>query len=116
MKKVYSLLAAFLLVSSFAFAQVTQQWASIYDSPINNSDVAYAMVADGSGNTYVTGASFTGANYDIVTIKYNSLGAQQWLVSYNGPTNASDVPSAITIDASGNIYIAGTSNTGGTSD
>ena len=42
--------------------------------------------------------------------------SQQWVNSYNSPTNGSDEPRAIVSDNSGNIYIAGVSPTSTTGD
>jgi len=93
-----------------------QQWLARYDGPGTGSsdfDLGYAIAADNAGNVYVTGQSY-GSNNDIVTIKYNSLGTQQWATTYNGPANSDDAGSAIAIDSSGNIYVTGTSNGSGT--
>ena len=49
-------------------------WRAIYDSS-NNADLPYSIAADDQRNIYVTGASVSGSGYDIVTIKYNTLGA-----------------------------------------
>jgi uncharacterized delta-60 repeat protein len=50
---------------------------------------------------------------DYVTIKYNSNGDTLWTQRYNGTGNASDVPFAIAIDNSGNIYVTGYSTGSG---
>jgi len=48
-----------------------QLWVKTYNDPGNSDDYACAMVVDGSGNVYVTGASYdSGATYDYATIKY----------------------------------------------
>jgi hypothetical protein len=45
----------------------------------------------------------------MLTIKYNSSGAQQWVRVYNSPGNYLDYARSMAIDASGNIYITGVS-------
>jgi hypothetical protein len=46
---------------------------------------------------------------DYITLKYNSIGVQQWLIRYNGPDGYSDMASDILADPDGNIYVTGTS-------
>jgi hypothetical protein len=77
------------------------------------ADWARAIAVDGDGNVYVTGESWSGSSgrADYVTIKYDFLGGERWVQRYNGPQNGDDVPSAIAVDGSGNVYVTG--GTGG---
>jgi hypothetical protein len=59
------------------------------------------------GLTPLTGSPGTNSGNDIVTIKYDKNGNQLWLQRYNGPGNGDDEPSAIAVDASGNVYVTG---------
>lgn len=46
---------------------------------------------DGSGNVYIVGSTINGSgNNDIMVVKYNSSGVQQWLRQYNGGANLED--------------------------
>lgn len=97
-----------------------QKWAARYNGPVNGDDTAQGLAVDGSGNVYVTGRSAgsgTGCYpvcEDYATIKYNASGVQQWVAQYNGPGNSEDFASAMAIDASGNVYVTGTSTGSGT--
>ena len=89
-----------------------QQWVARYDGPVagNFFDQGQAITVDKYGNVYVTGNS-AGSNLedaaDYATVKYNANGVQQWAARYNGPGNSTDVPLAIAVDASQNVYITG---------
>ncbi|MBE2226885.1 MAG: SBBP repeat-containing protein [Ignavibacteria bacterium] len=87
-----------------------QQWLQTYNGPGNGDEDAYSLVLDAMGNIYITGYSAgSGTSLDCATVKYNSQGVQQWQQRYNGPGNGYDEARKITIDTSGNVYIAGTS-------
>ena len=84
------------------------QWLQIYNGTGNNVDRGSAIAIDQEGNVYVTGFSTgAGSRYDYATIKYDSLGIMKWVQRFNGPTSMDDMPAAIAIDNSGNIYITG---------
>ncbi len=82
-------------------------WTNRYHGPATD-DEATAVTVDGSGNVYVTGAS-SGTSSDYVTIKYSSAGVPLWTNRYNGPGNYMDRPVAIALDASGNVFVTGSS-------
>jgi hypothetical protein len=86
------------------------QWTKQYDGAGNGADMATGIHIDGSGNVYVTGTTYVnGTNYnDILTIKYNSSGTQQWLSTYNGSGSSYDAGGAIIVNAAGNtVFICG---------
>jgi uncharacterized delta-60 repeat protein len=94
-----------------------QQWASRYSGPGNDLDFGNSIAVDASGNVYVTGASFgSGTGFDYATVKYDSAGQQQWVARYNGPGNADDEAYGIAVDASGNVYVTGSSAGSGTAN
>jgi uncharacterized delta-60 repeat protein len=90
-----------------------QQWVCRYNGPGNGVDYAYSLAVEDPNNVYVTGLSTgSGTDYDFVTIKYNSLGVQQWEARYNGPGNNIDGANSIAVDGSGNVYVTGVSRSG----
>lgn len=95
-------------------ASGVQQWANRFDGAGGAIDAAYAIFVDiVTGDSYVTGYTFqsTAQSYNYITIKYNTAGAQQWATTYNGPDSKHDEARAITVDASGNVYVTGYSQT-----
>ena len=68
------------------------------------------MAVDASGSVYVTGYSAgSGSSWDYATIMYSSAGVPLWTNRYNGPGNGSDKARALAVDASGNVYVTGSS-------
>jgi uncharacterized delta-60 repeat protein len=109
--KTFNLILTILFINcSISFAQVSQQWAARY-SYTSGTDKATSLAVDASGNVYVTGSSSSGGygTEDYTTIKYNSAGTVLWTKRYNGPAGGSDIANAIAVDASGNVYVTGSS-------
>jgi uncharacterized delta-60 repeat protein len=87
-----------------------QQWVSRYDGPAHGVDYASAIAIDGSSNVHVTGYSGgSGTDSDYATIRYDAAGHEQWVARYDGPISSADQATAITLDASGNVYVTGNS-------
>lgn len=86
-------------------------WVRTYNGTADSSDMVRDIEVDASGNVYVTGSSrTTGALSDIITIKYNALGTEQWTARYNNPdTSASDGGYGLEVDSLGNVYVVGQS-------
>jgi len=95
-----------------AIGSVSEKWNETYNGSGNRSDKGLAMVTDDNGNSYVTGKSYNGHNYDYATIKYNSAGVERWTATFNGPANGNDEAIAVTVDAAGNVYVTGKSYNG----
>lgn len=96
----------------------TVQWIQRYNGTGNFADVAYELILDDSGNVYVGGYSHgTGSQNDIVIVRYNSVGAQQWVQRYNGNANSFDIFGSMEMDGAGNLYVVGSSiHTGAATD
>ena len=84
------------------------QWQVNYNGASSLDDVASGIEIDGSGNVYVTGYTTSSTQLkNMMTVKYNSSGVQQWNVTYNDALNGDDEANAIVLDASNNVYITG---------
>ncbi len=100
----YQLIVLIFLFSVFTNienlnSQISQQWVSRYNGPANLREEAFSIAVDDSGNVYVSGNSYnTVTLYDLIVIKYNSSGVEQWVRSYNGPGNSQDGATAMAID------------------
>lgn len=86
-------------------------WQQTCTSSPTTDDYGADLVIDGSGNIYVAAAHYNGSNYDYLVAKYTASGILVWQQLYDGPANGDDVPTAITLDASGNVYVTGSATT-----
>jgi hypothetical protein len=87
-------------------------WTREYTSPLDPSDRATDLIADASGNVYVTGYGYQqlaedDRATDFVTIKYDTNGNPAWIKRFDGVANLEDRSLAIAIDQSGCAYITG---------
>lgn len=91
-------------------------WVNRSDQMEIGSGSATALALDGSGNVLVTGYAGGSFSPDFVTIKYSTSGSALWFNRYNGPGSGADMPNAIGVDQSGNVFVAGSSRGSGTRD
>lgn len=85
-----------------------QLWLQSYNGTANDNDQGFKLVIDDSANVYVTGYSRgLTSNNDITTIKYNTLGAQQWVATYGGTFGGHDQGASVAVDANGNVFVTG---------
>lgn len=95
-----------------AQAQINIQWEARLNGAGNFIDKANDLILDAAGNTYVTGTSYNGTSYDIVTVKYNSSGVELWRNSYGG--TGIDEGHAIVLNTLGQVVITGSRFISGT--
>jgi hypothetical protein len=90
-------------------------WVSRFNGAGNDFDNARSITVDNSGNVYVTGTStsgfISGDPFDIplldyATIKYNAVGAQQW-VAIHDEAGGDDFAVSVMLDNQGNVYVTG---------
>jgi len=98
---------------------VETQWVTRYSGVGSYVDEAKGIHIDNEGNIIITGSSrgepgeTEAGHYDIVTIKYNDQGVEQWIQRWdNQQYSLDDFASSMVIDSLGNIYIVGKSLVG----
>jgi uncharacterized delta-60 repeat protein len=97
-------------------ASGTPLWTNRYSATVGSDDEPTSIAAHPTGNVAVTGFSNGGStSYDYVTICYSADGVPLWTNKYNGPGNGDDRPSAVAIDANGNVFVTGSSLGSGSS-
>lgn len=69
-----------------------------------------SIALDPSGNIYICGRHDVGGNFDILLAKYNSSGVVQWQQRYGIGSGNEDRGEGIAVDASGNVYVTGYTN------
>lgn len=84
-----------------------QQWAAVFNGQGNDADYALDVAADNAANIYVAGKSRINGDYDMLLIKYNSAGVQQWAVTWDSPSGMTDEGYSVTVDNNQNAYITG---------
>ncbi|MBI3194103.1 MAG: DUF1573 domain-containing protein [Ignavibacteriae bacterium] len=89
-----------------------RQWVARYDcTPSSGGNSGgIAIATDTLGYVYVTGTG-VGKRYDdnLITIKYNTNGIQQWVGVYPGLGSSDNIPSGLGLAKNGDVYIAATS-------
>jgi subtilisin family serine protease len=83
-------------------------WQVEYNNPDNHEDYGIAVCEDNSGNFYIAGTSFrtSSSSLDLVVLKFNSSGVNQWAYFFNGSANGDDIPAGIVSDGT-DIYVTG---------
>jgi hypothetical protein len=88
-----------------------------YNGPANGNDIPTALAVDREGCIYVTGQSENSlANYDYVTIKYNSGGDEMWAARRDCSFDdymTNDIATGVAVDGQGNVFVTGISEVSG---
>jgi Transmembrane protein 131-like N-terminal len=82
----------------------------LWQQTLSQNTANTAIALDGSGNAYVAGYSHSSTTTDAVNayvVKYSASGTQEFNTPYQGSSTAGNVPLAISVDSSGNSYVAG---------
>ncbi|MDB5281925.1 MAG: peptidase and in kexin sedolisin, partial [Bacteroidota bacterium] len=98
-----------MVVLSYNSSDGSLAWArTIPASNPNREAKAIDIVSDGDGNTYVTGRTFNGNNFDIATSSFDQSGNMRWMKTYARANGTDDEPTTIANDGN-NVFVAGVS-------
>ena len=105
----------------YSGAAGAEVWAKTFTSGGDNDDIPTAIVADESGDIFVTGHTFKAStgDRDFQTIKYKEEdGIQLWQFGFDGAAHKDERPVGIVLSPSGEPIVAGWSDkwTAGASD
>jgi len=93
----------------------SELWVVRYEGIGNGLNFPVELALDAKGYIYVTGYSGgSNGSPDYATVKYDANGNELWVDRYNGTGNRSDTPVALTVGASDNAYVTGSSDGLGT--
>ncbi len=82
-------------------------WKKVYSSRSSDADEIFDFQLDEKENIYFCGTtSRLGGYFDTILAKYDRDGNMLWNQYYNGTADSNDYANALTIDSSGNVYIA----------
>lgn len=90
----------------------SEAWRRRYDGPGRQFDEARVLAVDAQGNCVVAGYSWGGSSgYDIVIARYGPGGDTLWTRRESGPggLDNGDEPTALRLDAAGDIFVTGRS-------
>jgi len=86
-------------------------WVNRYNGPGSDIDQGISIALDKLYNVYVTGSSTAAGSLDYATIKYDTIGDEQWVERYSngGASGSSEEVSSLYVDTLYNVYITGMS-------
>ena len=89
-------------------ASGNQVWSQIYSEAGITDTYGDDIQVDTAGNVYVSGYRWGPfIDSDILLIKYDQSGVQQWVAEYAGAGLNNDFPNDIELDSQGNIIVGG---------
>ncbi len=97
-----------LVCNTNAQTVIVPDWRQNIKISLNSINKSNSLRIDKDGNCYVLGTTwFADSTKDIVLIKFNPKGEQEWQRIYDNPSHGDDIPTNMCIDNLGNIWVCG---------
>jgi hypothetical protein len=91
---------------------VVADWKQNIKNSLNSINKSSTLKIDKQGNCYVLGTTwFPDSAKDIILIKINAEGDEEWRRTYDNPGHGDDIPTNMCLDPSGNIWVCGIAKT-----
>jgi hypothetical protein len=104
------LLISFIHKEMKADEPVTKAWSRDINFSLNSINKAVALLVDNQENCYVLGNTwFSDSSKNIILEKIDPMGNQLWIRSYDSNLHGDDIPTSMSLDPNGNIWITGIS-------
>lgn len=92
-------------------------WTAYFPADSIRQHMFVSMEVDGFGNVYLAASTddeFLGDYWvrDIITVKFDGDGEEEWSRTFGGPSPSDDNPTALRIDRNGNVIVTGSTNSG----
>ncbi len=86
-----------------------KQWRAEFPTAYKDFSRSAKLALDQARNVYVTGfnSCSPSTNFDMVTVKYNSTGGQEWKACYRGAPDVSLSTNAMAVAPAGDVYVMG---------
>ena len=98
----------------------TELWrATVSDASALNNTYVTSLATDANGNSYLARMTDSSGKVGFLAVSYDANGNERWRVAPKASQTSEDYLNGATVDASGNVYLTGTSldgtSVGGTS-
>jgi hypothetical protein len=104
MKKTFILL---IIIGLFIEAGIGQNHKWYYNYNNGRSEIGQDITYGSDGYIYIAGTESDDLDYDIIVIKLNKSGGQEWIYTYEGQPDKTMEVAEIQVGSDGNIYICG---------
>jgi hypothetical protein len=110
MKKTILFFSLLALAGTLGAQALPELWNRSFKAQGKNSDRIQVLETDAAGNVYCAGYSGGyGGQPDMFAMKRGPQGDTLWTYTYEGPGQGSDYVYDMAIDATGNVYLTGSS-------